>query len=181
MEKEDIAQLLDNSYCNFISFIKERDDEFWQFAPEGKWTVGQHTKHILQSTKPLNLALSLPRFIISWKYGRNNREVRPLDQVIKRYEERLKESKGKVYKASQNMGTPDISDKNYLLNRLQVEHRKLEYKTRHLNDKVLNQLVLPHPLMGKMPLREIIMWSAHHVDHHLHTLKSYQLKFSELV
>jgi hypothetical protein len=28
--------------------------------------------------------------------------------------------------------------------------------------------------MGKMPLREIIMWSAYHAEHHLQTLKTYE-------
>ncbi|MEM1003298.1 MAG: DinB family protein [Bacteroidota bacterium] len=181
MEKEDIAQLLDTAYCNYIAFIEETEGDFWLFAPEGKWTVGQHTKHLLQSTKPLNLALSLPKFIIVWKYGKTNRALRPYEQVIKRYEERLEESRGKVYKASQNMGVPHVNEKTYLLNRLQVEHRKLEYKTRNLSDQLLDELVLPHPLMGKMPMREIIMWSAHHVDHHLQTLKDYQQQFRRAV
>ena len=173
MEKEDIAQLLDDAYGQYIEFVEESSEDFWLFAPKGKWTTGQHTKHLLQSTKPLNFALSLPSFVLSWKYGKSNREVRPYEQVVQRYKERLDQNKGKVYKGSQNMDVPRSADKDYLLNRLQVEHRKLEYKTRHISNKNLDKLILPHPLMGKMPLREIIMWSACHVDHHLSILESY--------
>jgi hypothetical protein len=180
MEKEEIAQLLDESYCQFIDFVQESDTDFWLYAPDSKWTTGQHTLHLLQSIKPLNLALSLPRFLLVWKYGKANRKVRPLEQVIQRYNERLSEHTGKVFKASENMDIPAISDRDYLLGRLQVEHRKLEYKTRHISDKNLDTLVLPHPLMGKMPIREIIMWSAHHVDHHLQTLKAYQQSYPSL-
>jgi len=177
----DIAELLDNSYCSFIKFVENSDEDFWSYAPEHKWTTGQHTLHLLQSTKPLNFALSLPKFIISWKYGTTNRELRSFEDVVKRYKERLAESKGKVYKGSQNMEVPPIHEKDYLLDRLQVEHRKLEYKTRHISNKNLDKLVLPHPLMGKMPLREIIMWSGYHVDHHLEILKSYAEQHSTLI
>ena len=179
METAAIAELIDGSYSNYVNFVKESEDAFWEFAPEGKWTTGQHTKHLLQSTKPLNLALSLPKFILSWKYGKSNREVRPYEQVVQRYQERLEQSKGLVYKGSQNMGVPALSEKQYLLDRIQVEEKKLAYKTTHLSDTFLNNNILPHPLMGKMPIREIIMWSAYHVDHHLKILKDFQQQYLE--
>jgi hypothetical protein len=59
-----------------------------------------------------------------------------------------------------------LSDKQYLLNRLQVESKKLQYKTRKMSDKNLDILILPHPLMGKMPVRELLMWTSYHVEHH---------------
>ena len=70
------------------------------------------------------------------------------------------------------MKVPAYEDKQYILNRLQTEEKKLQYKTRRISDQNLDSVVLPHPLMGKMPVREIIMWTAHHVDHHLKILKS---------
>lgn len=174
MEKEEIVQLLDSSYTSFIEFVLNSGQEFWLSAPPNKWTTGQHTLHLLQSTKPLNLALSLPKVLIRWKYGTSNRSPRSYQQVVMRYKERLAENQGKVYKASENMGFPDHSEKSYLLDRLQVESKKLQYKTQHLSDKALDKYILPHPLMGKMPFREIIMWSAYHAEHHLQTLKTYE-------
>ena len=37
-------------------------------------------------------------------------------------------------------------------------------------DTDLDTLILPHPLLGKMPIREIVMWTAHHTAHHTRTL-----------
>ena len=178
MDKHAIADLLERSYAQYISFIEETDDNFWNYAPTGKWTTGQHTHHLLQSTKPLNFALSLPKVVLSWKYGTSNREPRPYEQIKQRYKERLADSQGKVYKGSQNMEVPAISEKEYLLSRLQVQSKKLEYKTVNLSDKVLNTFILPHPLMGKMPIKEIIMWSAHHVDHHLESIHEYHRRYT---
>jgi len=64
------------------------------------------------------------------------------------------------------MKVPPLKEKQYLLDRLQVEIKKLEYKTRKISDKNLDTVILPHPLMGKMIVREIIMWSAYHIEHH---------------
>jgi hypothetical protein len=68
------------------------------------------------------------------------------------------------------MKIPKIRDKSYLLDRIQTENKKLQYKTNKWSDEQLDSIILPHPLMGKMPVREMIMWTAYHVEHHTKTL-----------
>lgn len=167
MDKESIANLLEEKHQKLIHWLENQEDEKWEQGPEGKWTTGQVTLHLLQSLKPLNTALSLPKFILRYKFGKANREVRDYDTVMKRYQERLKNiPQGATFGPSQNMKVPKLNDKQYLLNRLQVESKKLQYKTRKLSDKNLDTLILPHPLMGKMPVRELLMWTTYHVEHH---------------
>ena len=113
----------------------------------------------------------MPKFLLRYKFGKSNRAVREYQTVVNRYQERLKDVEGRTFGPSQNMKIPAISEKQYILDRLQVESKKLQYKTRKISDKNLDTLILPHPLMGKMPIREIIMWTAHHIEHHTNTLK----------
>lgn len=173
MTKEDIVQLLEDSHGELIAFLENQPNELWTKGPEGKWTTGQQALHLLQSIKALNDALSLPRFILRYKFGTTNRELRDFEGIIKRYRERLSVANGVTFKASRHMKIPPLSDKPYILTRLQMEHKKLQYKTLKISDTNLNNLVVPHPLMGKMPLREIIMWTAHHVNHHCKILQAH--------
>lgn len=173
MEKEAITDLLEQKNKALLDWISNQDDDKWLEGPEGKWTTGQHALHLLQSIKPLNTALSLPKFVLRYKFGKANREVRDYQTVVNRYQERLKDAQGKTYGPSKNMKIPSVSEKQYLLNRLQVETKKLQYKTQRISNKNLDTLILPHPLMGKMPIREIIMWTAHHIEHHTNTLKTH--------
>jgi len=171
MDKEAIANLLDDKYQKLIQWLENQDDKKWEQGPEGKWTTGQQTLHLLQSIIPLNNALSMPKFLLRYKFGRANREVRDYDTVIKRYQERLKDvPKGATFGPSRNMKVPKLKDKRYLLNRLQTENKKLQYKTRKMSDEQLDSLILPHPLMGKMIVREMLMWSSYHVEHHTNQL-----------
>ncbi|WP_411895632.1 DinB family protein [Winogradskyella sp. A2] len=172
MDKESIEELLENKYSELITWLENQPDEKWTEGPDGKWTTGQQALHLLQSIKPLNNALSLPMFVLRYKFGKANRPIREYDTIVNRYHERLEESKGRTFKGSQNMKIPSLADKHYILNRLQTENKKLQYKTKKISDKNLDNLILPHPLMGKMPIRELIMWTAYHVDHHLSTLKN---------
>ena len=59
----------------------------------------------------------------------------------------------------------------HYLTKMQIQHKKLQYKTRKINDVNLDTLVIPHPLMGKMTVRELIMWAAYHTEHHTTILK----------
>ena len=102
---------------------------------------------------------------------KQNRELRNYDAVVKRYQEKLEDAKGLTYKGSQNMKIPTLKEKDYILDRLQTENKKLQYKTKKWSDKHLDTLIIPHPLMGKMPVREIIMWTAYHVEHHTKILQ----------
>lgn len=173
MDKESIANLLDEKHQNLINWLENQDNEKWEEGPEGKWTQGQVALHLLQAIKPLNTALSLPKFFLRYKFGKTNREVRNYDTVINRYQERLKQvPEGATFGPSRNMKIPKLSDKQYLLTRLQMESKKLQYKTKKMSDKNLDNLVLPHPLMGKMPVREILMWTSYHVEHHTNQLIS---------
>ena len=172
MNKEAIADLLEVKHSELISWLEQQPNDSWTEGPEGKWTTGQQTLHLLQSIKPLNDALSMPKFLLRFKFGKANRPVRDYDAIVQRYQERLEDAKGKTFKGSQNMKVPTLSEKEYILNRLQTEQKKLQYKTKKISDKNLDTLILPHPLMGKMPIREIIMWTAHHVEHHSEILKN---------
>ncbi|MFK7782594.1 DinB family protein [Psychroserpens sp.] len=171
MDKDAIADLIEEKNEALINWLSNQEDDNWLNGPDGKWTPGQHALHLLHSIKPLNNALSLPKFVLRYKFGKSNRNVRDYSTVTNRYQERLKDVKGKTYGPSKNMKIPTVSEKQYILNRLQVEGKKLQYKTRKISNKNLDNLILPHPLMGKMPIREIIMWTAHHIEHHTNTLK----------
>lgn len=170
MDKESLSLLLEEKYETLFSWLEQQPLEKWETGPEGKWTTGQHTKHLLQSITPLNTAMSLPKFILKFKYGKSNRAVRDYDTVTKRYQERLEGAKGLTYKGSMNMGIPKAIDKDYFITRLKVEYKKLQYKSQHWSDPDLDNYILPHPLMGKMPIRELLMWNAYHLEHHTKTL-----------
>ena len=170
MNKEDIANLLEEKHQSLFNWLEQHGIELWESGPEGKWTTGQHTKHLLESIKPLNTALSFPKFVLKYKYGIANRAVRDYDAIKNRYLERLKDAQGIGSPFSKGKKIPKSKDKNYFINRLKVESKKLQYKTKKWSDKDLDTYILPHPLMGKMPIRELLMWTSYHVEHHTKTL-----------
>jgi len=172
MNKESIAEILEAKHQELFSWIEDQPDEKWLEGPEGKWTVGQHIRHLVKSIRLLNNALSFPAFLIKYKYGTINRDLRDYDTVSKRYNDKLNANLERIKVFNNSVKKPTLAEKNNLLTTLKIQNKKLQYKTRKLKDKHLNTLLLPHPLMGKMAIREMIMWTAYHTEHHKTTLKN---------
>ena len=166
MDKKTISNLLEEKHQKLFEWIAQQDGNYWEKGPENRWTAGQQIQHLVDSIKPLNLALSLPSFILKAKFGTTNRELRTYDEIVNKYNEKLIKYKDKARDFNSKVSTPDEKKLIKLVTTLKKQNKKLQNKTEKLSDYKLDNLILPHPLLGKMPLREIIMWTAHHTEHH---------------
>jgi len=172
MDKKAITELLEQKHQELFMWLENEPEEKWMQGPEGKWTAGQHAQHLLNSLQLLNHAMSFPNFLLKYKYGSANRPLRSYEAVAKRYEEKLAANLDRAEKFNRTLKVPPIAKKDAIITSLKIQNKKLQHKTLKWKDKNLDKLILPHPLMGKMPVRELIMWTAHHTEHHLHSLKS---------
>lgn len=166
MEKQAINNLLEEKHQELFNWLNKQENNYWEKGPDGKWSAGQHIQHLVDSIKKLNYALSMPSFLLKYKFGKANREVRPYEKVVQRYRDKLVENKEKAKTYNAAVSTPSEKEFRQLLKSLHNQKKKLQNKTQKMSDKKLNSLIVPHPLMGKMPLREIIMWTAYHTEHH---------------
>ncbi len=171
MTKNEIVNLLEIKHQKLFDWLETQPDQNWEKAPKEKWTTGQHVLHLVNSIKLLNKALSYPKFILKYKFGVSNRETRSYNVVANKYLEKLIKHQDKSKAFNSRLKKPTLSERKKLLATLQVQKKKLQNKTNKWKDSQLDTLLIPHPLMGKMTVREIIMWTAHHTEHHTNTLK----------
>jgi hypothetical protein len=171
MNAIEITTLLKKNEKDLFSFFDYKQQGLWEFAPKDKWTAGQHVIHLVQSSKALCGALMLPNFILKWRFGKNIRQPRTYDEVINKYNEKLSKTTGLVFEGSSNMPESKESDMQKWFKNLSILNDKINAITLKISDKNFDEILIPHPLMGKMTLREILMWNAHHTEHHLQVLK----------
>lgn len=171
MDKQAINDLLEEKHQELFDFLENQPYEKWIQGPSGKWTTGQHALHLLDSIKKVNHAMSFPSFLLKYKFGTSNRELREYNTITQRYQEKLSANQDKARVFNSDLKTPALKEKKRIVDTLKIQNKKLQYKTNKWKDKNLDNLILPHPLMGKMPVREIVMWTAHHIEHHTNTLK----------
>lgn len=171
MENKIITAQLKSNEDLLIALFDSATPDFWVKKPEGKWSAGQHVIHLVQSTRPLLKALRMPNFLLKWRFGKSNRPSRSYDEVVKRYKEKLALSQGVVGPFSLNMPESDHSQAQSWLSQFSQLNDSINKVTLGLKDRDMDTILLPHPLMGKMTLREILMWNAYHTFHHIEVLK----------
>lgn len=171
MENKTITAQLKSNEDLLIALFDSATPDFWVKKPEGKWSAGQHVIHLVQSTRPLLRALRMPNFLLKWRFGKSNRPSRSYEEVVKRYKEKLALSQGVVGPFSLNMPESDHSQAQSWLSQLSQLNDSINKVTLGLKDMDMDTILLPHPLMGKMTLREILMWNAYHTLHHVEVLK----------
>ncbi|TMM31423.1 DinB family protein [Polaribacter aestuariivivens] len=178
MDKKEIVKILEEKHQILFDWLQNQPEEIWEKAPEGKWTTAQQIQHLVDSLQLLNNALSYPRFFLKHKFGLCNRETRDYDFIVKNYQKKLIENKDQAAFFNRKLKKPVLKNRERLLNRLQIQNKKLQYKVNKISDLNLDTLVIPHPLMGKMTIREIVMWTAYHTEHHTNILKE---KYSNIL
>lgn len=164
MNKETLASLLRDNHAAFLAEIGSLTDEALCFAPEGKWSALQQLDHIVRAVKPVTLAFSMPKFILQWRFGTANRSSRFYEQLVEKYKRKLSEG-GRA----SGPFVPPVSaaqHKKELVKKLSELVASLARKTSSCSEKTLDRFILPHPLLGKLTLREMLYFTAYHVQHH---------------
>lgn len=171
MNKESIKNALERAYQEFTTYVMDLTPDEFEFAPDGKWSAGQQLEHLIKSVKPVNKGLSIPKFIIKQKFGLANRPSRSYDQLVERYKEKLE--LGGVASKPYIPGIVKTSQREKLVQVLLAEVKKMETKLDKWSEEKLDQYIFPHPLLGKVTVREMLYFTTHHAGHHKNLIKIY--------
>ncbi len=164
MKKEELVTLLQNNHAQYLTLIKQLNDEDFCYAPADKWSAGQQTDHLVKSVSPVNMAMGLPKFIPKLLFGVANRPSRSYETLIEKYNLKLQEGG----RASGRFVPKPVTahQKEDLVKQLEFLVEKLCSKTEKKSETDLDTYILPHPLLGKLTFREMLYFTAYHVEHH---------------
>lgn len=167
--KADIIIALDKNITAFNKYIGTLNREQFEYRPLGKWSAGQNLEHLIRSIKPVNLAFGLPLIILKLLFGKANRPSKNYEGLIEKYKSKLQAGG----KASSRFVPPGISfdKKNELLSQYNNQKDSLIKKIEKSREEDLDKYILPHPLIGKITLREMMFFTIYHNEHHLNILR----------
>ncbi|MCB9251400.1 MAG: DinB family protein [Flavobacteriales bacterium] len=167
--KEEICVGLEESFTALIGIIESQDEEKFEKAPESKWSSGQQLDHLIKSVRPLTIALHLPDFVFKLIFGKMNREGRSYEALMKKFYEKL--SGG--HTATSPFIPPQVkfADKQKKLIAFQKHLKRLLKHLDKYSETRLDSILLPHPLFGKVSLREMLFFTIFHTHHHTKIIK----------
>jgi hypothetical protein len=164
MDKQNIIKKLTENHEEFIACVSQLSADEFSVSKNEKWTAGQQLEHILLSVKPVGLAFRLPMFLLKLIWGKSNREGRSYDELIARYHAKL--ANGSKATGPFIPKKVDLHHGQKLKASLTNEVAKLGKAIEKRSEEELDQYILPHPLLGKLTLREMLYFTIYHVKHH---------------
>lgn len=148
--------------------LQKSDSENFHLIKNDKWSQAQNLDHLIRSTKPIVKVLGLGRMGLL-ALGKAKNPSRPYEEIKEVYLEGLKN-----LTIAQGVFGPDadeISDKTDLINFWNSVGDRLTERLEKKDEKFLDKYTVPHPLLGKMTIREILFFTVYHTYHHLKAIK----------
>jgi hypothetical protein len=144
-------------------------------APQGNaWSPADHVRHLTKSMRALNRGLRLPLLALWWKFGRAKHPSRNYEAIVQAYRTRLETFDGRNNPfAPATAPVADIESWRAEVMRYHaVAVNDLVKHARRLSEGSLDRYQVPHPLLGKLTLREMLFFMLYHNLHHVRLVAS---------
>ena len=166
MDTQHIISELTLHHDAFVAKLESLSDQDFIRQAGNKWTAGQQLEHIIKSVKPIDKAFSLPLFVLKMKFGTTDRSNKTYADLVAEYLEVLKENQDYVLpeQFAPEQIPPHIKHKK--MKELVHLIKSINRSIGKIADIHLNTHILPHPVMGKLTLREMLYFTIYHVQHH---------------
>jgi hypothetical protein len=141
--------------------------EFYAAPAVGGWSPAQNVAHLVRSTSAVTQALRLPRLILRLLFGASRRPSRTFAELRADYKSALAAGAGAGEYAAPELHPADEAAERQ---RLLARWRKLLPALRTLilrwDENSLDRYRLPHPILGKLTVREMLYFTVYHIGHH---------------
>jgi hypothetical protein len=173
MNKQELIKTFSDNHHTVITYIQALPDPHFSYRNHEKWTAGQQLRHILLTLLPFPKVLQSKDFIAQ-KFGTLQRTTWDYNTVRNNY---LKTSR----QAPSQFLPEEIlpSQKAGLIAQLEEVLATINQLFVLYNEEELDSLVLPHPLLGKLSIREMFYLMSYHPLHHLNQIKEHLVSLNQ--
>ena len=164
METSTLIQFLKAEHHAFAAEVSEMDEKTFLCTTNGKWTPGQQLTHIQKSILPIGIGLKLPLWLIGLIFGKRTTGSESYEKIEARYRQKLAEGT----KAPKPYIPPKVqfSQKEKVCKALVGTTNQLCRQLELLPESAWDTVLMPHPSLGKITIREMIQFSLAHLRHH---------------
>jgi len=167
----DIKKFLLLSEAEFVDYCSSLTDEQFFHQPVGKWSVAQQVKHLVTAANTSRLAYTLPKFIVRLFSGTPNRNSRTYDELVAKYKLKLEKGGRAGGRFVPKPVLPEYG-KEKLMSQFSAAMKKIAAAIYKWKEPLLDKYLAPHPLLGKITLRELGYFTIYHTHHHLQSIKA---------
>ena len=156
--------------------VHSQSDQLWArfddqafFRPLGSgWSPAQNVVHLTKSTRIVATALRVPRFLLGWLFGKAANASIGYGALRSRYQEILAKGggAGKFTPREYPLPANPTETRARLMAGLFAAVEDLARRLEKWSEADLDCHRLPHPLLGKLTVRDMLLFTVQHLAHH---------------
>lgn len=161
MTKQELIAAFIANHQQAVQYIDGLDDAEFSYRYPDKWTAGQQLEHLLLTIAPFPGVLASKEFILE-KFGTINRATWDYKTVLENY------SKTSLKAPERFVPRNDVHSyqKAEIISGIQKNIDSIKDLLDKYPEEELDTLTLPHPLLGKLTIREMFYLMSYHPLHH---------------
>ena len=166
--RDQILQAFEQLESDSAAYWNAFDTEAFFRRIGESWSPAETVRHLIKSTRPVGKALATPRIMLRLMFGKARRPSMTYDGLRSTYLQKLDEGgkAGRLAPSAQEQ--PDLEAwRAEIMKNYAGVNRTLRTVLSRWPDKKLDTLQLPHPLLGKLTVREMLFFTLYHLRHHM--------------
>jgi uncharacterized damage-inducible protein DinB len=136
------------------------------FTRQGEiWSASDNVDHLIRSHKPISKALKLPKFTLQAMFGKPERGSKTYEEICEVYRVEIAkgaQASGRFLPEQQSLVENAEEKKTELLEQWSKASTELVETAGKWNASDLDGYLLPHPLIGKLTIREMLFFTIYH-------------------
>jgi uncharacterized damage-inducible protein DinB len=129
------------------------------------WSASDNVDHLIKSHRPLAKALKLPKITLRAMFGKPGKASISYDELCQIYREEIAKGAQASGRYLPNQETPDSGAETKhreLVEQFSKASTELVAVIEKWEDKELDDYLLPHPILGKLTIREMLFFTIYH-------------------
>ena len=177
--------------CDAIAHLHDESEKYWAsfetpvfFAKIGDaWSPSENVRHLTKSIRAVTRGLRLPRLFIRIAFRTADRPSRSYEEMRAVYRAALSRGgKAGKYAPAQQALSQDLSTERA---RIMAYHStavsELCSAASEWTERDLDRLQMPHPLMGPLTVREMLLFTLYHNSHHVEGVRARLARVSPVI
>jgi hypothetical protein len=168
--KEDILLALREVFGQLKSAMQAADDNAFKKSTNGKWSIAQNIDHLSISNSITALSLDMPKPVLIQLFKTNNRPNWNYDEVVWKYQRSLSEGAKATLPFQPKLSLVPV--RFIVENYWNLSSAHLLKSVEKWKEQDLDTYLIPHPIIGKITVRELLFFTVYHLNHHLKTIQA---------
>lgn len=173
VKAEILCQRLEQLHASSVSYWNTFDTPVF-LAPIGDaWSPGDNVRHLTKAMRAVTSGLEQPRLLLRLMFGRSSHGSRDAERLRRDYLQALaRGGQAGRFAPRRRASAYDIDvERQRIMSAHALAVHRLCGALRRWPERELDRLRLPHPLLGKLTVREMLLFTLYHNEHHVNVVK----------